>query len=111
MAWARPAYQAGLAQAYMAHLARTHEVVERAHHLFGWGKHVPGVQQVEVDIVGAEPFQRSFDGAQDVLAAIAAGVRIAGLGVVGELAGDHRAVAQAALGDQLAEPGLAVPPV
>ena len=68
-------------QADMADLAGAHQIVQRAHHLLGRRQPVPGMQEVEVDIIGAQPLQRSFDRAQDVLAAVAAGVRIAGLRV------------------------------
>ena len=86
----------------MAHLAHPHQIIQRTHDLFGRRQPVPDVHQVEIDIVGAQPLQRSIHRPHDVLAAVAAGIRIARLHVHGELAGDHRSVAQTPLGDEFA---------
>ncbi len=96
----------------MAHLAGADQVVEGAHHLFRRRHLIPGMQQVKIDVVGAEALERALHRAQHVLALVAAAVRIgpaAGGGIVeSELGGDDHAVARGGLADELAEHALAV---
>ena len=94
-------------KAGMADLARPHEVVEHAHHLLDGGHAVPGVQEIEVDIVRLQPLERGVDGTHDVLAPVAAGIRIAGRTIVRELRGDDDMVAKPGLGDEAADKALA----
>ena len=65
-------------EADVAHLALTDQVVEGSHYLFSRGQAIPGVEDVEIDVVGTEPFEGALDGAQNVLATVAPGVGIAG---------------------------------
>ncbi len=57
--------------------------------------------QYKIDEVGVQPAKRSVDGAVDVLAAVAARIRIAGRAVEGEFGGQHDLVAQLAFVDKL----------
>ena len=55
-----------VARADLAHLARAHQLVERAERLVDRHGAVGHVQLVEVDAIGAEPAEAVFDGAPDV---------------------------------------------
>lgn len=96
-----------VAEPHVADLAGAHQVVQSAHDLLGGCDAIPCVQDVQIDVVGLQSPQRALDRTQDVLASVAAGVRVARLGVEAELGGEHHAVARLALGDQLSEPLLA----
>jgi hypothetical protein len=76
MVWAGRVPARHVGQARVADLARADEVVERPHDLFDRGQPVPRVQQEEVDVVGAQPAQRRLDGADHVLAPVAALVEV-----------------------------------
>lgn len=95
-------------QARVADLARRHQVVQGVHDFLDRREPVPGVQQVQVDVVGAQPPQRRIQRADEVFAAVAARVRVTGVDAVGELGGEYDSFADPRLGDQLAKDGLAV---
>jgi hypothetical protein len=57
--------------------------------LFDGGEHVPHVEPVHVDVVGAEAAQAGVERLDHVLAMAAAAVGIAGAGVDGVLGGQH----------------------
>src|SRR5215471_21080139 len=61
------------------------------------------MQPVEVNVVGLQATQRAFEGAMNVLAAIASGVWVGRIGIKRELRGEHDAVAELAFADELAE--------
>ena len=44
----------------MTHLPLAHQIVQRAHDLFHGRQTVPGVQEVEVDVVGLQSLERRF---------------------------------------------------
>ncbi len=90
-------------------LAGPHQIVERAHDFLHGSQHVPGVHEIEIDVVGSESAQRAFERAQNVLAAIASGIRVVGLGAEAEFGGDHDLVPQIALANELTDPGFADP--
>ncbi|GAA3103085.1 hypothetical protein JOF29_003459 [Kribbella aluminosa] len=66
------------------------------------------MQREQVDVVGAEPAQRVVEGADQVLAAVAARVRVAGVDAVGRLGGEHHPLLDAGLGDQPADDPFAL---
>ena len=92
----------------MADLAGGDQIVQCADDFFGRRDAIPGVQQIQVDVIGLEATQRTFQRAHDVLAAVAARVRIARFGVVGELGGQHHAVAHPDVGDESAQQAFAL---
>ncbi len=88
-------------KAVVANLAGAHQIGERVDHFFHRRHRVPGVQPIQIDEIGIQPFERRVDGAVDVLAAVAARIGIAGRAVEGEFSGQHDLVAQLAIVDKL----------
>ena len=84
-----------------AHLARLHQLVERADDLLDRHLGLVEVRVVEVDVVGAQAAQGRVGGGLDV---DAGQPRV--LGVLADLGGDHDVGAVAARLDPLADDGL-----
>src|SRR5258705_3630229 len=61
------------------------------------------MQPVEIDIVSLEPSQRSFQGAINILASVAASIRIARVTIEGELCRQYDSVAHGPLADELTQ--------
>jgi len=59
----------------VAHLAGSHQVIQRAQRFVEWRVPVRGMRLVEIDVVGIQAAQAVLDGAHDVLAAEALAVR------------------------------------
>ena len=88
----------------VADLAGAHQVTQRLQHFFDRSDQVPGMHPVQVDVVGAQPPQRSVERAVHVLAAIACGVHVACFAAVeAELGGHYDPVAQLAFRDARAD--------
>ena len=66
------------------------------------------MQPVHIHVVGAEAAQRAFESPVNLLAAIAAGVGVAFLGVEAEFGGQHQLVAAGAFGHETAHQLLAL---
>jgi hypothetical protein len=65
------------------------------------------VHVIQVDVVGLQPAQARLDRGDYLLAVVAGAVRVIGVGLVGELGGEHEPVA--ASFEQLAEDGFRRP--
>src|SRR5262249_61859800 len=89
-------------------LSRLHEVVQSRHHLFDWRDRIPGMQPVEIDVVGLKSFQRAFHRAINILASIAASIWIAWHTIESKLCCQHYSISQTTLSDELAQQLLAV---
>src|SRR5712692_2041382 len=83
--------------AEVAHLAGTHEILERPHRLLDGRVLVPVVQPIEIDVIGLQPAQRLLALGDDRLAAGAAPIGIADVEVAAELGRDHQAVSLVAV--------------
>src|SRR5690606_1987841 len=83
----------GIGEADMAHLAGTHQVIEGAEGFLDGGVAIPEVHPVQVDVVRLQAAQGFLAGPEDILAARAAGVGVAGAHVGEKLGGDHHLVA------------------
>jgi len=80
-------------EAEVADFARPHQVAQRLQHFLRGRDGVSHVQPVEVDVIGLEPAQRAFQRLVNVLAAVAAGVRVARLRPEAKFGGQHELVA------------------
>src|SRR5208337_867673 len=78
------------------HLARADKIVERAHDFLNRRQLVPRVHPVKVNVIRAEPLERTVQRLRHVLAMVAARVEIAAPLVEGKLGGDDKLVAVAA---------------
>jgi hypothetical protein len=96
----------GLADADVAHLARSDQLAEGTEGLLDGCVGVDAVLVVEVDDVDAQPLERAVDGLADVLrtAVVAAGAHAVVVELVAELGGQHDLVA--ALGQHAGEQPL-----
>jgi hypothetical protein len=97
-------------KARMPYLSRAHKIIERTHDLLRRGHAIPGVQEIEIDVIRLQAFQRGIDRAHDILASIAAGIRIARRDIVRELRGNDQMVAKPGVGDEAADEALAHTP-
>jgi hypothetical protein len=61
------------------------------------------VQPVKIDVVRLQTAKRTFQGAVDILASVAAGIGIARASVERELSGQDQSVAQIALSDEFSD--------
>jgi len=64
------------------------------------------VQDVKVQVIGLQPPQRAFESAQNILAAVSAGIRISGLCVEGKLRCDDRLIARSGFLNEFTQPGF-----
>ena len=77
----------------MTNLSCAHQIVECRDHFFDRRYRVPRMQPVKIDKIRLQSTKRTFEGAIDILSAVAARVGIARLGVEGELRRQHDPVA------------------
>jgi len=91
-------------KSHVADFALLDEIVESGKDFLDWGHHIPDVHPVEVDIVGAQSFERLIKRAVDVLVSVPARVGISLFAVEGEFGGDDRAVARLSFTDEFTEP-------
>ena len=67
------------------------------------------MQPVQIDVIGLQPPQRAFQRAINILAPVAARIRISRIGVECKLSRQHHAVAQMTIGDKFPSQLLALP--
>ncbi len=67
------------------------------------------MQHIDIDVVGSEAFQRTFDRPENILAPVSSGVGIAGFAVIAEFGGNDDAIASAAFFDKPTQHSLAIP--
>ena len=95
-------------QTVVANFSFANEIGERGDDFLDGRDHVPGVEIVEIDVIGVEAAQRRFERGVNIFAAVAAGVRISRLRAESEFRGDDGLVAKFALGDKFADDLLAL---
>jgi hypothetical protein len=93
----------------VADLPGAHQIVQRLQHFLHGRYLVPRMHPVEIDIVHAQPPQRSFQRAMDVLPPVPARIRITLFRIEGKFRRDHQLVAQPALRHKAAQQRFAFP--
>ena len=79
--------------AHIEHFSDANHVIKPSHHLLDRSHEIPGVNPIEVDVIGLEPLEAGLKGAGHVLAVIAARVGIAFAGEKRAFRRDNEVVA------------------
>ena len=61
----------------IADLARAHQITQRLQNLLDWRDTIPRVHPIQINVIGAQPFERGFQCRVHIFAAIAARIHIA----------------------------------
>src|SRR5262249_37236294 len=97
-----------IGETVVPNLSFADEIIQSGNHFLDGSHQIPGVEIVEIDVIRFETAERAFESTVGVLAAIAAGVRVAGLAVESEFRGDDQTIAQFRVSHKFSDHLLAV---